>query len=599
MEVRRTDDSRSYLTEITSLLGRDIRRVPLLICYFVLIGLLDVLGIALIVPLVTVVFLPETYEQSQFPFSDFLVLTSSDLRNAVFLLSGVLALVFLAKALTGIFIQWRIVKYSNDQMVRLRGDLMNAYQTLPYDVYTQRNSSEYIFAMQSLTAIYAGRVLLPALKFLSDGFVCLAILVLLIFNIGNVLFALVALIGPAVIVFDRIFKGKLIQYGTRKNDAATKMLSRLNEGVGGLKEIRMVGAERFFYDELVANAQVFSVNESRTQTINLAPRYLIEFLIVIFFIGLIVSSFLTNTQSSELLPILAMLSFGAVRLLPCMNSILTNILTLRANRDAVSRLYNDVIELQGVSRLSRPDREKFVVTRFPFRSIELRDVWYSYPGNSKAVLQGVNLSIEKGQSVGIVGESGAGKSTLVDLLLGLLSASSGETFFNGKPVDNLKDALAQHVAYLPQETFLADASLQENVALGVKLEEIDAARVVNCLDLASLSELVAEMPVGLNTQIGEKGVRLSGGQRQRIALARAFYHERAILVFDEATSALDEKTEGQILTEISKLKGQKTIIMISHKPTTLKYCDKIINIASGKVVQEGTFQEVIGMKRRG
>ena len=584
----------TFFSEIIFLLGRDIVKIPLLILCFLIIGILDVLGIGLIVPFVSLIVAPEILERPEFDFFHDYIGIGGDTTSLVLFLSLALGLTFLIKAVGAILIHWMIVNFTNNKMLGLRSHLMSSYQSLPYDKYIQRNSSEYIFAMQSLTSIFAGRVLLPALRAISDGIACCGILILLAVASGVILAYLAAILAVSVLVYEKFFKNKLIAYGERKNTSATKMLCRLNEGIQGLKEIRILNAENYFYRGLVENAKIFSENESRSQAIIIAPRYLIELLIVGFLIVLVLVASSSEGELQKLIPVLTLYSFAALRLMPSTNSVLTNILALRANRNAVALLYKDLKDLEEVSHItSHPaDIDK---DDEPFLKLELRDISYTYPTAKQPALLNISLVIKAGQSVGIIGASGAGKTTILDLLLGLLEPSTGEVLFNGRALSTTRADLMKNVAYLPQEIFLADSSLRENVALGLMPGEIDELLLVQSLEMARLSDLILELPEGLDTVIGERGVRLSGGQRQRIALARAFYHQRSVLVFDEATSALDNSPESEIVTEIHQLKRRKTLIMIAHRLSTLKHCDIIVKLDKGRIVDVGSFDAIVGV----
>jgi len=225
--------------------------------------------------------------------------------------------------------------------------------------------------------------------------------------------------------------------------------------------------------------------------------------------------------------------------------------------------------------------------------LKLENVQYSYPQTKQAALQNLGLEIKVGESIGLVGPSGSGKTTLVDVLLGLLEPQSGTMEFNGQPLQEHLGEWRSQVAYLPQQVFLIDNSLRCNVALGEEESEIDETRLREALRQARLTELVEQLPQGVHTVLGERGVRLSGGQRQRVALARAFYHGRSVLVMDEATSALDNETEKEIVAEIQRLKGQKTMIVIAQRLTTVQHCDRIYRLEQGRIVEEGTPNQVL------
>jgi len=311
---------------------------------------------------------------------------------------------------------------------------------------------------------------------------------------------------------------------------------------------------------------------------------------VTFVVALVVLNIMLGRDLTALVPTLGVFGVAALRLIPAANALSSSLLQLRYSRDSIARLHADVVALEHVSLESS---ESFgQVPSQPFRSLVLDRVQFTYPNSTTPALKELDMEIRADESIGLVGASGSGKTTLVDVLLGLLEPQHGELRYNGRP---LKESLAQwrsQVAYLPQQVFLIDNTLRRNVALGLEDHEIDEARLTEALRQARLAELVAQLPDGVETILGERGVRLSGGQRQRVAIARAFYHGRDVLVMDEATSALDNETEREIVEEIRRLKGQKTLIVIAHRLTTVRHCERIFRLRDGRIVEQGTFDEV-------
>jgi ATP-binding cassette, subfamily B, bacterial PglK len=305
---------------------------------------------------------------------------------------------------------------------------------------------------------------------------------------------------------------------------------------------------------------------------------------------LVLFNLLLDRDLNALVPTLGMFGVAALRLIPAATALSSNLLQLRYARNSIAQLHRDLASLDGV-RLEAPAAPGG--TGEPFRSLVLDRVQFTYPGASAAALSDLAIEIRAAESIGLVGPSGAGKTTLVDVLLGLLEPQQGALLYNGRP---LRDALAQwrsQVAYLPQQVFLIDSTLRRNVALGIDDADIDEHRLAEALRQARLADLVAQLPDGAHTLIGERGVRLSGGQRQRVAIARAFYHGRDVLVMDEATSALDNETEREIVEEIRQLKGQKTLIVIAHRLTTVQHCDRIFRLKDGRIAAQGTYDEVL------
>lgn len=573
------NNNAKYMREIAYILGDDKKKLPLLIILFLIAGVVDVLGLGIAVPFVAYLINPETASYaSNFTFID---LTNSEAsqNEILFMLSLFMFIAFLLKAIVGISTQYFIINYSNQKMKELRSFLMRAYLGMSYERIIQRNSSEYIYAMQSLTAIYANRVLLPMLRVVSDIIVCLFIFTFLFIYAGNLLFVIIVILLSVVLCYDKIFKKTLIELGRRQNQASSLLIKGLSEAIYGLREIRTFDVERYFFSRVLRSAELVASSNTKSQTVSIAPRYVIEVTIIGLLVSFILITLLLDRDPSTIMPTLTIFVFSAVRAAPAINSILTNIIALRNNRNSVALLYRD---LSGL--------EQNKIQRIPFKSNHLKDVFeslefnnmcFTYPGNDEPTLIDVSFTLRKGEIIGIIGESGSGKSTLVNVMAGFFPVTSGKISINGKiSVDN-KLSWAGNVAYLPQEIFLIDATLRENIALGCDNENIDNERVMASITKARLQSMIAELPLGLDTIIGDRGVKLSGGQRQRIALARAFYYDRKVLILDEATSALDENTEREIIEEILDLDEDTTIIIITHRLTTLKNVDRVLKIENG------------------
>ena len=420
---------------------------------------------------------------------------------------------------------------------------------------------------------------MPFLRLLAEILVTLGILIFLLTTQGAALLVILAIVGSFILFYDLMTRKKLGQYGQKGAFANETAIKSVNEAMQGFKEIRVLGKEEGFLKRLIFGAQGNAKFSILSQTLGLIPRYALEFCVVAFVISYVLISILDkNIDLSSVLPTLVVFGVASVRLLPSVSMIVSSITQIRLGEYATNRLYKDLVELEGVSR------SKIGFNLFSeFKSLELKNIYFKYEGSSEWAIENFSIKIDQGQSIGIIGPSGSGKTTIVDIILGLLEINSGEILINGHAVDKNPEALKGLCAYLPQEIFIVDDSLQSNIALGEKIEEIDISRVNSAITRSSLNELVANLEYGLDTSMGDKGIRLSGGQRQRVAIGRAFYNERELLVMDESTSALDIKTEEDITSQIDELKGQKTLIIIAHRESTLKRCDKIIKLDRGKL----------------
>lgn len=294
---------------------------------------------------------------------------------------------------------------------------------------------------------------------------------------------------------------------------------------------------------------------------------------------------------------MALFAMATVRLMPAVSQISSLYTNLQYNMVAVNPIYEDLKELEGASREFVEDRSKQKKMTLQQR-IDAKDISYRYPGSDEFALRDVSFSIAKGKAVAFVGSSGAGKTTMVDMLLGLLTPESGDVSIDGESIFSNLSAWQKNIGYIPQSIYLSDETLRSNIAFGLPEKSIEDDKVIRALDLAQLSDLIKTLPDGLDTILGENGTRLSGGQRQRVGIARALYHDPEVLVMDEATSALDNITEKQITNAIETLKGDRTIIIIAHRLTTVMNCSKLYLMEQGRIIEEGTYSELISTNRR-
>ena len=583
---------RTYLHEILTLLGPNKKQIPRLLLLFLLVSMFDLLGIGLIGPYVAIVVDPQLAENTISNVNiwfNFSVQPESLLTIMSFVLIGV----FLVKAIAAVWINYIIIRFSANQKIRLRTLLMHSFQSLPYTTYISRNSSEYVHSLQVLVEDYTDGVVTVGMRLLSDGIVAVAILALLAWTNPLALLLLVALFGSVILGYDLFFRKEIQYCGQQANIVSTLIVKGVHEGIEGLKEVRILGCENFFLQEIIDNSKKYGSFYTRSTILSTVPRYLLELVMAFFIVLLVLLTLKFQNNFQQFLPTLSMFGLAAIRLMPASNVLANGLARLRYNRNSVSRLYQDVSKIQD---LNISIKTKPTSLHVPFESLSMHKVSFRYPGAKTDSLDNITLNIHPGESIGIIGASGSGKTTLVDTLLGLLEPQHGKIEFNGRPLNESLESWRNHVAYLPQEVFLIDNSLKRNVALGIADKDINEDQLKYSLQKSRLTELVNQLPQGIETKLGERGVKLSGGQRQRIALARAFYHERDVLVMDEATSSLDTETEQEIVEEIKYLKGYKTMIVIAHRLTTLKNCDYIYELKKGKLLSISKYEDIISTK---
>ncbi|MBT3737482.1 MAG: ABC transporter ATP-binding protein [Candidatus Marinimicrobia bacterium] len=577
-----------YLKEILYLLEEDKWKLPLMTFFFLIMSILEVLGISLIAPYAALIINPDILVEKYSFLEKFGLPIYSD--SILLIMSLLLISLFIIKTIGLSLINWLIFSFCYDRQIKMRSKLMKSYQSMPYVEYTQRNSSEYIYNMSAVGTFTQG-VLISLLRIVTEVIVGLFIFIFLVFQDPVVLFVLIILLGGFIFLYDFIFRKRIKRYGNLVNVYTTEMLKKINESVHGLKEVRILGNEKYFYNQVMNNATGLSNTMRMKDFISSVPRYFLELIMILFIVVIVVLYSYQGKELELVVPILTMFSIAAIRLFPSVNQIVGGITHIRFGRPIVALLCKD---LKAADRYNFDQKINIKDEVSAFESIELRDVSYAYPSRKLKVIDGLSIKIKKGDSVGIIGPSGSGKTTLLDILLGLIEVDIGSVLFNGKDLNKYDHEWKSHVAYIPQNIFIIDNTIARNIALGEPDDLIDHTRLDNSINQSKLAELINQMPEGVNTLLGEDGIQLSGGQRQRIALARAFYHNRDILVMDEATSALDNETELEIVNEIKLLKGNKTLIVIAHRLSTVKHCDYIYRIDKGKIVDKGNYKTVIG-----
>jgi ATP-binding cassette subfamily C protein len=376
-------------------------------------------------------------------------------------------------------------------------------------------------------------------------------------------------------------------------DGRRRTIRAVQEGLGGVKELRLLGREWYFVERFrAALTEVLDLQRFLLVQFNVLPAF-IEWVAVTALLLVTVFLFWAGKPTESLLEMIALFALAMARLKGLIASVLKNFARARAGLVSIDVVDQDLREISTFLGGIRP---KGNVTEEALRltdSIRLRDLWFRYAASEDYVLRGIDLSIRAGEAVGFVGPSGGGKSTLVDVVLGILEPERGTVEVDGRDIRQGLRSWHRNVGYIPQSIYLIDGTIRQNVALGLEDKDIDDAAVARAMTAASLDEFVRSLPQGANTLIGERGVRLSGGQRQRIAIARALYNDPDVLIMDEATSALDNLTEKAVMEAVDALKGERTILMIAHRLSTVRNCDWIFFLCDGEVTGEGAYDDLV------
>jgi len=569
----------SLLREVRILLDRDFKRIYFVSLVFVLSSSLDLIGLGLIGAYIALIANPGGFRELEFLdyFNDFLS-TYSD-QELLILFGLALLIIFFVRLLAILLSNYIIYKFSADQMIKMQERMMSIYLNQDYESFIQRNSSEYVVAVSGYVRRYKD-VLQAILKIFSDILVCIAVVSLLAVVSLETLSILIFLFLAMFFLFNKFLYSKVQRYGEEFNLGDRLMIKSISEGVSGMKEIRILGKEDFFKKSFSKGIKTMAEMEIKQSLIQITPKSLLELLMVVF---VVIAVFLNIYQQNNLdtvFTVLGVFAVGAVRLVPIVTQLFSSISLIKFQRDSVSKLFQDIQSFETVEAKTI-EAKAITPPKQDFLDLDISNLSYSYPNSDGKALKDISLKIKKGDFVGFVGPSGAGKTTLVDVLLGLLHPQTGTIELNGEDIFSQIEIWRSLVAYLPQEIFLIDDSLTKNITLDDNIDNSSHNNFKEVVRKSRLDDFIENLPEGPDTRMGEKGVRLSGGQRQRVAIARALFHQREVLILDEATSSLDMQTEKEIVNQMQKFKGEKTVITIAHRISTLKYCDYLYELEDG------------------
>ena len=580
---------KEYLIRIYSLLYEDKKRLPLLLVLFLLTSFFDALSLAILFPFIQILVNFQDFQSSYGWFFESINLTSKS--EIITFLGITLVSLFIIKALASILVNWAILRITYNRQAKIKTSLLHKYLNMHYRKYIEGNSARYIQMIQTMSMQFI-KVLQGFLRLLSDGLIFLSIVIVLAIVEGPLLIYVGGMMIILLLIYDIFFKKLLDSQSRAITDSSVQVTKTVNESIQGLKEIKILGKQNFFEDILKENVDIYAKNNIYADLIRTQPKHIIELIFVIAFTLAVV--FFTPLQNDfqSLIPTLGVFLFAAIRLMPTLNQMLASVNVLRIGYYPTTLLFEDMTTKQDLEE----DDYKANILKDGFTSMLLKNVFFSYKNDKEHQLNGISLQVDKNKSIGLFGQSGSGKTTLVDVMLGLLEPSKGEIHLNNKIVKNNKE-FRNLVAYIPQDIFIINDSVKNNITLTGRDEVVDDVLLEDVVLRSRLKEVINNLPEGINTNIGERGVKLSGGQKQRIAIARALYNKREVLIMDEATSALDNNTEKEIIDEIRKLKGKVTMVVIAHRLTTLQHCDEIYEISNGRISEKYNYEDISKSKK--
>jgi ABC-type multidrug transport system fused ATPase/permease subunit len=571
----------STAQKLWHLLTPSQRRAAIVLLGLMLIGMvLETLGIGLVVPALAL--MRQSDLGARYPSLAPWLIRLGNPSHEQLVVAGMLVLVgvYAVKALFLSLLAWRQAHFVFGFQISLSQRLFAGYLRQPYTFHLQRNSAQLLrnaIGQVGEIVTVSGQGLL----LVTETLVLLGIsaLLLSVEPLGAVL--VFGTFGLAGWGFHRLTRRHILRWGEARQLHEGLRIQHFQQGLGGAKDVKLLGRE----SEFLALYQLHNVGSARVgerqYTVQALPRLFLELLAVTGLAALVLVMIGQGKPVETLVPTLGLLAAAAFRFMPSANRIIGAVQSVRYAVPVINSLYD---ELRLADAAPAPQHSE----PLPFRSaLTLDQVSFRYPSADALVLRGISLSIPRGASVGFIGASGAGKSTLVDVILGLLGPASGRVEVDGIDIQAHLRGWQDQIGYVPQSVYLTDDTLRRNVAFGLPDEKIDEAAVWRALHSAQLVEFVNDLPGGLDTVVGERGIRLSGGQRQRIGIARALYHDPPVLVLDEATSSVDTATERGIMDAVRALHGEKTILVVAHRTSTVEHCDRLFCLYRGRVVNEG------------
>ena len=560
----------------------------------VVTALAEIVGVASIVPFMALIGDISLLAENQILSGFFHLSGLESERNFVFLLGLLVLFSLVFSALISMFTTWRLAMFATQTGTELSDRLYQYYLDRPWLFHIATSSAELTKKVANETGRVTSQILYPILQ-INARLVLAILMCVAMFSYDPKVAALgIVIVFIGYVALYRSVRKRLHINGLAISRVFEQRFRLMNEGFGGIRDVILSGKRDYFSGRFKDTGEVLATSQGLNTALAQVPRYLMELVAFGSMLSLVLYLMLVHDgELGLILPILSVYALAGMKLLPAFQQIYSRVAVIKGNISAFESVYYDLTKANasyGLAVTKRPQISGLTLEK----SISLKNVCFTYPGSKQEILKGINISIPANTTTGIVGPSGAGKSTLLDVLLGLIKPDQGEFYIDEIQLSPDKVRLWQNsLGFVSQNLHLTDGTIAENVAFGIPPEDIDDKRVMSVLELARLASVLLNADKGLNTSVGERGVKLSGGQRQRLAIARALYHDPDVLIFDEATSALDGVTEKEIMDAIHQLNGQKTIILVAHRIRTVESCDQIVLIDNGIVAGGGTYTELL------
>lgn len=562
---------------------RDKWKICILLVAVVIGSFLELLAVTVFMPFINIIsdqsaiqktwYLKKVYDLFQF---------SSPKNFMIALTIGIIG-IYLIKNVYMIFEKNYIFKFSYNTQMKLSTRLLGTYMKEPYTFHLNKNIATLQRSLHEDTSRFM-QVILYSLELVAELAVCFVLVVYLMIVSKSITIIVFGLLVFCVGIFTLTTRKYSRKLGQDNQGYQGKIFQWMNQALGGIKEIKILERESYFTDEFQKYYKKYARGLQIARTISILPKYIVEAVSMTgILIAIVVKLIFGEADMTYYLPQLTVFAVAAMRLMPSVGRINEHTTNMLYALPSVELVYHDLKDIEGyLEQKDHEIREDWNLQK----GIAVQNVTYYYPDTEEPVIAGADFSIEKGKTVAFIGASGAGKTTMVDIILGLLTPQKGTVMADNINVHEKPKTFHSQIGYIPQVIYLSDDTIRNNIAFGVKEEQIDEKAVLAAMEKAQLTEFIDSLPHGLDTLVGDRGVRLSGGQRQRIGIARALYHDPEILVLDEATSALDNETESAVMEAIENLQGTKTMIIIAHRLTTIRNVDVIYEVGGGKVVEK-------------
>jgi len=552
---------------------------------FLLIGIMigtvfELAGVSIIMPFINAVMdSAGLHEKWYYIFLQGIFKTNTD-TDFIILIAFILIIIYILKNLFLLLLynmQYRFT-YDNRRIVATR--MINAYLSQPYSFHKTHPSSELMRNIDTDTdRMFQG--LLSILQMVTEGAVCLILGIYLFIMDKSITIGVGLILGIFMFGISKFFKKYLAYVGNQNRKYAALVTKWMQQSFGGIKETKILERENYFKSKFDYNYRESAEYDRKYRFSGVVMRPTMEMVTITALLSVVIAKLIHGTNSAYFVTTLSVFAVAAFRLLPSINRLTSYLSVYMYSQGSVDAVYTALKEVELLEKIKK-DTQSTEEIKFE-HTINVNKVSFRYADAEEDVLSNVSFEINKRQSVALIGPSGAGKTTLADLILGVMEPTSGTICVDDKDINKNLYGWHQNIGYIPQSIYLMDASIQENIAFGIDESNIDEVKLEKAVREAQLWDFIDELPEGLNTIVGESGVRLSGGQRQRIGIARALYNDPEVLVLDEATSALDNETETAVMEAIDSLSGTKTLIIIAHRLSTIRNCDVVYEVKDGKV----------------